>query len=301
MSVSRVKMTSDDLEVSRIVAGFWRLNEWAMTTPELQSFIAELLDLGLTTMDHAFVYKSESPFGAALKADPSLRNRMEIVSKFGICPTGFGALGANTTNHYNSSATYLKQSVDYTLQELNTDYVDVMLVHRPDYLMRVDELARAFEDIVSAGKVRFFGVSNFTASQFDLLKSSTSLPLVTNQIECSPLCLEPLDNGVLDQCQQYGVKPMFWSCLAGGKLVTGSDERSVRVRAALSLIAEELGAQTIEQVIFAWLLMHPSQPLAIVGSSKIERIRSAVAAESLTLTREHWYAVWEASMGHRVP
>ena len=301
MSVTRVTMGVPELKLSRFIAGFWRLNSWKMSTAQLQSFIEELLTLGISTMDHAFVYRSEASFGEVLKQTPSLRDKMEIITKFGIRPVGFGALGASSTNHYESSAEYLITSVDNSLKNLGTDMIDVLLIHRPDYLMNADEMARAFEQLVSAGKVRYIGVSNFSPSQVDLLKSRYSLPLATNQIEFSPLCLEPLENGILDQCQQYAIRPMLWSCLAGGKLLTGTDERSTRVRKALQLIQQDTGADSLEQVIFSWVLKLPCMPLPIVGTSKIDRIKAAISAEKLALSHEQWYAVWEASTGHRVP
>jgi predicted oxidoreductase len=301
MSLSRVTLADGSTSLSRIIAGFWRLNAWEMSDAELQAFVEALIAEGMTSMDHAFVYRSEAPFGSMLKQAPQLRDQMEIISKFGIRPTGFGPLGAETTNHYESTASYLVESVENSLRDLNTDRIDLMLVHRPDFLMDADELAGAFEKLIAEGKVLSFGVSNFTTAQFSLLQSRFSKPLVTNQVEYSPLCLDPLEDGVLDQCQELKVNPMFWSCLGGGRLMTGTDERSVRVRNALRIVAEEVGAESLEQVIFAWVLKHPSNPLPIVGSSKIERVRASLAAEKLELTREHWYAVWEASKGHRVP
>ncbi|MBT5951374.1 MAG: aldo/keto reductase, partial [Betaproteobacteria bacterium] len=264
MAVSRIKLIGADVEVSRFIVGFWRLGSWGVTSTELQFFVEELVDLGVTTMDHAFVYRSEALFGEVLKKSPALRNQIEIVTKFGIRPTGFGPLGATSTNHYDSSSDYLRTSVENSLRELNTDRIDILLVHRPDYLMDVDKMAVAFETLMAEGKVRSFGVSNFSASQFSLLQSRLSNPLVTNQVECSPLCLDALENGVLDQCQQLGVNPMFWSCLAGGELLTGEDERSKRVQSALNFVAEETGANSLEQVVYSWLLKHPSNALPII-------------------------------------
>ncbi len=294
-------MTVESLKVSRFIAGFWRQNAWDFSDAQLQAFVEGLLELGVTSMDHAFVYRSEAQFGRVLKLSPSLRDQMQIISKFGIRPGGFGPLGAQDTNHYDSSAAYLRQSVEHTLKDLNTDFLDVLLVHRPDYLMDARELAEGCAALLAQGKVKHIGVSNFTVSQFALFQSACDFPLVTNQIEFSPVHLEPLDNGVLDQCQQRAVNPMLWSVLGGGRILTADDERAVRLRAALQKVAEATGAQSLDQVIYAWALMHPSQPLPILGTSRLSRVKTAIAALELSLTREHWYAIWEASTGHSVP
>jgi len=301
MTASRVSMTVEELKVSRFIAGFWRQNSWGFSDTELQAYIESLLELGVTTMDHAFVYRSESQFGRVLASAPHLRDRMEIISKFGIRPTGFGEPGAQKINHYDSSPEYLARSVEATLSDLNTAYLDVLLVHRPDYLMNAEELAAAFKDLKAQGKVRFFGVSNFSSSQFELLQSACDFPLVTNQVEFSPASLEPLENGVLDQCQRLRVNPMLWSCLGGGRLLTGKDARSVRIRNALGSVADEVGADSLDQVIYAWVLSLPCNTLPIIGSGKINRVKRALSAENIRLDREQWYSIWEASTGHPVP
>jgi predicted oxidoreductase len=294
-------MTEADLQVSRFVAGFWRQNAWGFSDVQLQAYIENLLELGVTTMDHAYVYRSESQFGRVLAAEPRLRQRIEIISKFGIRPAGFGELGAQKTNHYDSSPGYMKRSVEATLSDLNTDYLDVLLVHRPDYLMHVGELAAAFTDLREQGKVRFFGVSNFTSSQFELLQAACNFPLVTNQVECSPVCLDPFENGVFDQCQRRHVNPMLWSCLGGGRLLTGKDARSVRICNTLGSVADQVGADSLDQVIYAWLLTLPCNPLPIIGSGRINRVMRALSAENIRLDREQWYSIWEASTGYAVP
>lgn len=309
MSVSRIFIgsrpepsgLSSGLEVSRMAAGFWRQNDWQKSDKELQKFIEQLIELGVTTMDHAYVYGSESQFGRILKDAPQLRDKMEIVSKWGIRPQGFGSLGAGSINHYDSSAEYLNRSLDQTLSDLNTDHLDLFLVHRPDYLMDVSELALALEKIRAAGKARFFGVSNFTRSQFELLQSACDFPLATNQVEFSPLHLDPLDNGLFDQCQMLSLNPMLWSCLAGGSLFSAVDQRSRNVRDAFDAIASELETEAVDAVVYAWAMMLPCNPIPIIGSGNIERVKTALNAEKISLNREQWYRVWEASMGHSVP
>lgn len=299
--VSRTLMAPNGLEVSRLIAGFWRLKHWGMSTQARLSFIKQLLELGITTMDHAMVYGSEGLFGEALALRPSLRAQMEIVTKCGIRPCGFGPLGAQAVNHYDASAAAIEASVNNSLAALGTDYIDLLLIHRPDYLLRADEVANCFAALKAAGKVKYFGVSNFTPSQFASLQAACGGALVTNQIELSPLQMTPLDNGLLDQCVQQSIKPMAWSCLAGGALLAPSDSRGARVLKALNEVAEELGLADIEPVVYAWVMTLPCDPLPLLGSSKIERIKIAVQADTLRLSREQWYRIWEASNGASVP
>lgn len=301
MTVSRAPLCHQGLEVSQLIAGFWRLKHWGMSAQELLGFIEAIMDLGITTMDHAMVYRSEAPFGAALALKPELRQRMEIVTKCGIRPAGFGPLGASQTSHYDSGSDAIVESVEASLRELGTDYIDVLLLHRPDYLMDVHEVAEAFALLKAQGKVRYFGVSNFSPAQFDVLQNIWGDGLVTNQIELSPYHLQALDSGVLEQCASYGVRPMLWSCLAGGSLLNPIDAKGQRLLSALQKVREETGADSIEQVVYAWVLALPCRPLPLLGTSKLARIVDAVKGLSLSLTREQWYSIWEASNGAPVP
>ena len=162
-----------------------------------------------------------------------------------------------------------------------------------------DEVAEAFISLKQAGKIKHAGVSNFTPHQFALLQSRLPFPLVTNQLEISPLHQEGTLDGALDQCQQLGIKPMAWSCLGGGRLF--NDPAYAPLRAELEQIRHEVGAQHIEQVVYAWVMMLPSQPLPLIGSGKRERIAAAVAAESIQLNRQQWFRIRKAALGYDVP
>ena len=186
-----------------------------------------------------------------------------------------------------------------SLQKLGTDHLDLLLIHRPDPLMNADEVAEAFISLKQAGKIKHAGVSNFTPHQFALLQSRLPFPLVTNQLEISPLHQEGTLDGALDQCQQLGIKPMAWSCLGGGRLF--NDPAYAPLRAELEQIRHEVGAQHIEQVVYAWVMMLPSQPLPLIGSGKRERITAAVAAESIQLSRQQWFRIRKAALGYDVP
>lgn len=301
MKVSTQCMAPHGPEVSELAAGFWRLKHWGMTPQALVDYLEQLLEFGITTMDHAMVYRSEAPFGQALALRPDLRERMQIVTKCGIHPVGHGEFGAKATNHYDSSNRSILRSVEATLANLQTEYVDLLLLHRPDYLMDVHEVAEAFSQLKASGKVRHFGVSNFNVHQFELLQSVWQEGLVTNQIELSPGALGHLESGVLEQCQRYGLRPMAWSCLGGGRLSNPVDDQSRRVNDALEWVAGEVGAHSLEHVIYAWVRALPSRPVLILGTSKIERVRVAVESLDIRLSREQWYTIWQAANGAPVP
>lgn len=301
-AIKRVTIAPQGPEFSELVQGFWRLAEWGMTAQARLTFIKKLLELGVTTMDHADIYgnyQCEALFGEALKLEPSLRDKLEIVSK---CDINLVSKTApeRRINHYDTSEAHILRSVDNSLARLGVDNLDVLLIHRPDCLMDADEVAGAFEKLHVAGKVKHFGVSNFTPSQFRLLQSRLDKPLVTNQVEINPINFDVAHDGTLDLMQELRIRPMAWSCLAGGEIFSSSSEQAVRLRSTLLDIAEELGV-TIEQVVYAFVLRHPSKPLPIVGSGKFERVESAVKAMSLSLSREQWYRIWVASKGHGVP
>lgn len=286
---------------SDFAQGFWRLSQWQFSTRDLVGFCRRLLELGVTTMDHAKVYGSEERFGEALRADPSLREQMQIVTKCGIRLAGQGFRPAERTQHYDSSPAAIMDSVEDSLRALHVDHIDVLLLHRPDYLLNAAEVAEAFARLHREGKVGRFGVSNFSPSQLAMLDAVVEQPLITNQVELSPVALQVLEDGTLDQCQQRGIRPMLWSLLAGGNLTSDADPAHRRLREKLIEVQIERGADTIEQVIYAWAHMLPSRPVCLLGSSKIERVESAVASQSVALSQEQWYAIWEAASGHPVP
>ena len=290
--------------LSTVVAGAWRLAEWGWTPQQCLAWIEGNLDLGVTSFDHADIYGGysvEALFGEALALRPALRARMQLVSKCGIqlvTPARPGFPRQTQVKHYDTSAAHVRASVDQSLQALRTDHLDLLLIHRPDALMDFDELADTFETLRREGKVRCFGVSNFTPQQ--LAPLHRRIALATHQIELSPLCTNALHDGVLDQCQDLGLRPMIWSPLAGGRLFTSDDPRAQRVRQTLEVMAAELGVSTTTLVI-AWVQRHPSQPLPILGSRRIEVARDALAAQDLRLDAQQWWRIWTAATGHEVP
>ncbi|OBU21426.1 aldo/keto reductase [Photobacterium aquimaris] len=301
--VNQVTMVAQQLQFSELVQGYWRLAEWGMTTQQRLAFLEQHLELGITTIDHADIYggyQCETLFGEALALKPSLRQQLQIVTKcdINLCNTKYPQ---RRINHYDTSKLHITESVNNSLANLQIENIDLLLIHRPDVLMDADEVAAAFAELKQQGKVNNFGVSNFAPAQFDLLQSRLDQPLVTNQVEINPLNFEVAHDGTLDQLQMKRIRPMAWSCLAGGDIFNGSSEQHIRVRATLTEIAAEIGADSIDQVIYAWIRCLPSHPIAIMGSGNIERVRSAVAALNFSLSREQFYRVWVASKGHGVP
>ncbi|NWF70935.1 MAG: aldo/keto reductase [Chloroflexi bacterium] len=291
------------MQMSRLVAGVWRLMEWQMSKDALLDWIHACLDLGLTTFDNADIYggyRCEAAFGEALALQPALRGTMEIVTKCGIALLS-DQRPQHFVKHYNTSRAHIVAAAENSLRQMRTDYIDLLLIHRPDPLLNADETAAAFVELKQAGKVLHFGVSNFTPSQFDLLQARLDFPLVTNQIEFSVLHLQPLHDGTLDHSQRLRLPPMAWSPLGGGSLFTGQDAQTQRVRAALEQVGRAHGGAALDTVALAWLLAHPAHVVPVLGSGKVERLRGAAAAEQIQLDRQQWFSIWQASAGHEVP
>ena len=294
-----VKM-ADDLEFSRVVLGFWRLLDWNLTTDELIKYLEECLDIGITTMDHADIYGNytvEEKFGEAIKKRPDLRNKMQIITKCGIIYKSETA----RVKYYDYSKEHIKGQVEKSLKYMGVDHIDTLLLHRPCPFMDPAEISRAFEELKEEGKVRTFGVSNFLPDEFRLLKSYLTVPLITNQVELSPLRMGNMENGVINQCMEERIHPMLWSPLAGGRIFTGEGEEEVRLREVLEVIREEIGAEDIDEVAFAWLFSHPAGLIPITGSGEIKLAERPVKALKYRLTPEQWFMVWTAVKGHKVP
>mgnify|MGYP001114322173 FL=1 len=281
--------------MSDIVVGTMRWGIWGanFTAAEYQRMIEKSLELGFTTFDHADIYgdhTTEAEFGAVLKAHPELREQIEIVTKCGIL-----RVCDNKPQHYikayDSSKEHILQSAEDSLRHLNTDYIDVLLIHRPDFLMNPDEVGEAFELLYRSGKVRSFGVSNFTKSQVEML--SESVPIGTHQLEISVKALQAFSDGTLDQCTKDGIVPMAWSPLGGGALPE-------TLIAELKRWADEF--ETTPQVIaLAWLLQHPAGILPVIGTTQEEHLVRSKEALNIKLDRQQWYSIYQASSGVRIP
>ena len=287
------------LSFSRLVYGMWRLADDSDTSVKhVDAKINAALDQGITTFDQADIYggyTAEAVMGAAMKANPSLRQRMEIVSKCDIVIDAGRHSGARV-KHYNTTATHINASVDASLSEMGVDEIDVLLIHRPDPLMDHHETGAALDALVDAGKVRAVGVSNFRPWDWNLLQSAMRHPLVTNQIELSLKHIAPFTNGDLAFHQQHGHVVMAWSPLGGGDLMTASNELTHR----LDSIAKRSGVDRAA-VATAFLLAHPAKITPVLGTNNLDRISSISAAETVQLDRQDWFSLYEAALGSEVP
>ena len=293
---------NDNLSLSRIVHGYWRLRDWDLSDDQLLKLIEQVLDLGITSFDHADIYGNhtcEAYFGRALAMKPELREKMELISKCGIkMATDYNP--ELDIKIYDYSTEYIIKQAETSLKNLGTDRLDLLLLHRPAPFFNPEEVAKAFDQLKSTGKVLNFGVSNFSPAQFDTLQSYLDMPLATNQVEISVSCLEHFENENTEYFLKHKIKPMAWSPLAGGAIFNPKTEKDQRLTAVLKNIAAELNTD-IDQVMYAWLLKHPTGIMPIVGSQHIDRIKSAVDALEIELSLEQWYKIYIASKGEDLP
>lgn len=288
------------ITLSRLVYGMWRLGDDPDTSPaHVQAKVEACLSQGITTMDQADIYggyTAEGLLGAALRAAPGLRDRIEIVTKCDIVAP-VGRHSAARVKHYDTSAGHVTASVEASLREMATDRIDLLLIHRPDPLMDLHETGRALDALVRDGKVRAVGVSNFRPWDFSLLQSAMSSPLVTNQIELSLGCRDPFVNGDLAFLQERGIPPMAWSPLAGGHLRA---EASAPLRARLDELGAAAGAEW-SAVAVAWLLHHPARVMPVLGTNTLARIRTIAEAMRVPMDRQTWFELYTLAQGHEVP
>jgi predicted oxidoreductase len=297
--MDRISLTPE-LGISRIVYGMWRLGDDADTSPaHVQAKVEACLEQGITTMDQADIYggyRAEAIFGGALKAAPHLRNRIEIVTKCGIVAP-VGRHSSARIKHYDTSAAHINASVDASLRDMATDYIDLLLIHRPDPMMDPDETGLALDALVQSGKVRAVGVSNFRPWDFSLLQSSMETPLVTNQIELSLAATGAFTDGDLAFLQERMIPPMAWSPLGGGELFSGA---WADLHKAVRRIADEQGVDE-SAVAVAWLLHHPAQIVPVMGTNNPERIGRLSKAADVVLDKQTWFELYSLATGREVP
>jgi predicted oxidoreductase len=293
-AVSRVKMHPKGPEFSGVIWGSMRSEEQFDTEAKLADHLRFLLDRGITTIDTANTYGIPHPYsteeflGKAIKEVG--RDKFEIVTKGGIMRVGPNS-PENRIRHYDFTAKNIRYWMDRSLQKLGVDHVDLYLLHRPDYLMDPDETGGVLDALVAEGKTRHVGVSNFSVSRFDLLQSRMKSPLVTNQIEFSPIYLNPISNGVFDHAIAHRYRPMIWSPVGGGKLLTSDEPRIAKIRARLTDIARKTGLAGPAEAAMAFVARHPAGGVPIVGSGKRERVEDAIAATNSVMDRQDWYAI----------
>jgi predicted oxidoreductase len=283
--------------------GTWRLLDTRPTAQEINRRLHACLDLGITTIDTAEIYglyEVEQLLGSALALSPGLRDKLEFVTKAGIY-VPCSRHPERRTAHYNATGPRLVKSLEKSLRLLGTDRVELFLVHRPDWLTRADDTAAGLNELLRTGRIRSAGASNYSASQFELLNAQMEQPLVTNQVEFHLLHPEPINDGTFHQCEKHGVLPMAWSPLAGGRIFDPGNPAATRLAAAAKSMSSRYNAATLEQLAYAWILAHPSHPLPVIGTNKLERLQSAAQADAIMMEREDWYALWEAAQGRKIP
>jgi predicted oxidoreductase len=300
--MEKVKLAKG-LEFSRIIHGQMRIRDWNRTAADLLKFTEQLMELGINTFDNADIYgdySCEELFGRALQLKPSLRDKMILVTKCGI-KTLSAKFPKQKIQYYDYSYDYIIGEAEKSLRNLQTDRIDVLLLHRPSYILDPEEVAKAFNKLKKEGKVRYFGVSNFLPNDYTMLQSYTDEKLVTNQVEISPYTLTHFENGNINFFLEKRIRPMAWCPMAWGKLVTPTDERSERVVKMLKIIAGELDTDGIDKIIYSWLLMHPAKIMPINGSSKIDRIMRSAEALDINMSLEQWSRILTASRGIALP
>jgi predicted oxidoreductase len=297
MSVKRVTLTPNGLEVSSLIYGAWRLLNAPLQghIPSIQRLMDLCFEHGITTFDHADIYggyQCEELFGRAM--NPALRSRVELVTKCGIRLIN-PARPHHRVKSYDTSAAHIRQSVEQSLINLKTDYLDLLLIHRPDPLMDADGIAEVVQDLRKAGKIRAFGVSNFLPAQFDLLQSRLPEPMATNQIEAHPLRSSVFFDGTLDHAQRLRYRPMIWSPLAGGRL--GDHPELAKI---LQRHADELGI-SVEGLVLAWLQRHPAGLVPVIGTTNEQRLLRMLTRPQVAMSGEIWHEILQAGMGHELP
>lgn len=295
--------TASDIFQFPMVYGTWRMLDGAHSSQDINRRLNRCVELGITAIDTAEIYGGyavEAALGDAMALSPGLHEKLRVITKSGIyVPNSKNP--ERTVGFYDASATQLKKSVEASLRLLGRDRIDLFLIHRPDWFGSIDDTAAGLNQLIRDGKIQHAGVSNYTSTQFAALNSRMDTGLLTNQVEFHLLKMEPIIDGTFDLCLQHRLRPMAWSPLAGGKLFDTNNPASVRLASVANSMSDKYGGATLEQLAYAWVMGHPSRPIAVIGTNKLERIESAVRAASLTLEREDWYALWVAAQGRNIP
>jgi predicted oxidoreductase len=286
-------------KLSPIIAGTMNWGVWDknLSTPEMENTINICLENKISTFDHADIYGSyttEAAFGKAFASSKINRESLQFISKCGIQYVSENR--KNTIKHYDYSKEYIIWSVENSLKNLQTDYLDVLLLHRPSPLIQADEIAEAVTKLKSEGKIIDFGVSNFTASQTELIRQKTDISY--NQIQFSATHFEPMLDGSLDYMQINKIQPMSWNPL--GTVFREDNEQTRRLKKLLASLVSKyhFGADTL---LLAWILQHPAKIIPVAGTVNVARIQLLMKATQLELEKEDWFAIWTESMGNKVP
>jgi predicted oxidoreductase len=287
--------------MSRIVQGFWRLTDWHWDTETLAEFMRDCIARGVTTFDTAEIYGNtvcETEMGKVFEKHPEIRQQIQLVTKTGIrkiagMPYGDGKV-VKIAKHYDTRYETIKEACRDSIERLHCDYIDLYLIHREDPLIDPWETGRALLDLKKEGLVREIGVSNFDPFKFEALNKAVEGQLVTNQIEWNPLCYEHFKSCMIDFLSGNRIHPMIWSPLAGGRIFKETDDEiCTAARAKIEEIAGRHGVSPAT-IIYAWILYHPVGAVALVGSSKLERLDLAIQALDVQLEHTEWFEIYAA-------
>ncbi len=288
---------------SKIIAGVMKWGQWGakLPQPEMTRLIEECYDISVTTFDHADIYgahTTEEEWGVAFEKSSLSREKIQIITKCGIMMPSDQKPHIKQ-KHYDTSQSHIIRSVETSLKNLKTDYIDMLLIHRPSPLMDPTDIMKAMDILKSSGKVKSFGVSNFSPSQMLLVNSACDVD--ANQVEISLFELSAFLDGTLDNCILYDLIPMAWSPLGGGKLfLPSSSEELLAKRERLTQVAKKYD-WSLDKMVYLFLLHHPAHIRPVVGSSKIERIKVAVDCSHTIISDAQWFEIWTAAMGTGVP
>lgn len=287
--MKKVSLSDSGPKVSEAIYGFWRwTDEGAQTTSQIEKTVNLCLELGINTFDHADVYGDtaiEEHFGKVVQNKSFKREDIVLFSKCGIRKSSNKYL-----TYYDTSRDHIVNSINGSLKRLKTDYLDIFLLHQSDFLSDPEETATALAEIVKSGKTKHIGVANFTVFQHQLLASYLRIPIVTNHIELNLMNTTAIEDGRIDFIKQSFSKPLAWAPLAGGKILNGTEEKAVRLRAKLEEVGRKYDAN-IEQTAVAWLMKLGTLP--IIGSLSETRIRNGASASDIKLSHEDWYEIYQ--------
>ena len=288
------------VKLSHIIAGTmnWGIWDKNLSTTEMSHLINICIENKITTFDHADIYggyTTEAQFGKAFNESKISREKLQFISKCGIQYTSENRPN-NTIKHYEYSKDYIIWSVENSLKNLQTDYLDALLLHRPSPLMQADEIAEAVEKLKSEGKILSFGVSNFTPFQTELLRQKTEISF--NQVQFSATHHEAMLDGSLDYMQIHNIQPMAWNPL--GTVFRENTEQTFRLKQLLATLVDKYHVGS-DLILLAWILQHPANILPVAGTVNVARIQQLSKACSLELDKQDWFAIWTESMGNKVP
>jgi predicted oxidoreductase len=314
--MNKIELGQSGLKCSRLGYGCWRIVsrvEHVELTPDreedAQKAVLAAVDAGYTLFDHADIYSdgaAETVFGKVLKKKSSLRSQILIATKCGIRKAGDNSI--EKPYRYDSSSQHIILSCESSLKRLQTDYIDIYQIHRPDFLTNPQEVADAFVKLQQQGKVRHFGLSNASPSFFAMLQKYCPMKLIVNQVEISLKKLNTLFDGTLEHCLTEKITPLAWSPLGGGSLAfqgpidlnEPGHAKRILLRECLDYVARERKVSRAN-IALAWLLKHPAGIVPLIGSADPKNIKELTKAAEINLSREEWYYLMEGANGQRLP